>query len=48
MMSEETMKKCNGVDLSCEKTLIHGEEKSQGGNSGDEDNVMLLTLAIRR
>ena len=46
MMSEETTKECNGIDLSCKKTLIHGETKSQGDDDGDEDNIVLLAGAI--
>lgn len=45
-MSEETTKECNGIDLSCKKTLIHGEVKSRGDDDGDEDNVVLVTGVI--
>ena len=48
MALEETTEKCNGIDLSCKKTLTHGEAKSQGDDDRDEDNIMLLTLVIQR
>lgn len=47
MMSVETMKECNGVDMSCKKTLTYGDSKSRGGDDGGKDNDMLLTFAIQ-
>ena len=47
MVSDETTKECNGVDLSYKKTLIHKETNSRGNGDEDENNSMLLTLAVR-
>ena len=46
MVSEETTKECNGIDLSYKKILIHGEAKSRGGDAVDQDNIVLLARAI--
>lgn len=45
MFSEETTKECNDANLSWKNTLTHRETKSYGC-SKDEDNVVLLTLAV--
>ena len=48
MVSDETTKECNDVDLSYKKTLIHKETKSRVSDDEDKNNFMLLTLAVPR
>lgn len=48
MVSDETTKGCNDVDLSYKKTLIHKETKSHGSDDEDKNNFMLLTLFVPR
>lgn len=42
------MKEHSGVDLSYKNTLTYGEAKNRDNDDEDEDNVVLLTLDIRR
>ena len=46
MVSVETTKECNGIDISCKKILIHMETKCRGGDDGDDDNIVLFAGAI--
>ena len=45
MVWEEITKECNGIDLSCKKTLTHRKAKNQCGDDGDEDNVAAAHLS---
>lgn len=45
MVSEETTKECNGINLSRRKIFIYGEV-SRNDNDGDEDNIVLFAGAI--
>lgn len=48
IVTMETMKECNSIDISCKKILTHGEAKSRGGGNEDENNVVLLTFVVQR
>lgn len=48
MVSEDITKKCNGVDLSYNKILIHKKANSRGSSDEDENNYMLLILAVQQ
>ena len=48
MVSDETTKECNDVDLSYKKTLILKETKSRDSDDEYKNNFMLLTLAVPR
>ena len=46
MVLDETTKECNDIDLSYKKTLIHMETNSRGNGDEDDNNFMLLALAV--